>query len=259
MIAFYENLDYTYEARIGRGLDFSPHLHKEAEIIYVLSGSITVQVNTLYRTLSANEIAMILPNTIHSYQCTADCEIGILIFDVNLAGDYTHLLTQSDCKNPFLEYRSDHRELLHCIKSIVREKGTKETPVVKGYITVILGRIIPRLTLSPVTITDSSNLMQKMLVYVTEHYREPLSLQVLSHALGTSTYYISRIFSDKIGCNFNFYVNSLRVNHAKDLLKNKSLPITMVAYECGFESQRSFNRVFRQICKATPRDYRRQC
>ncbi|MGB8455215.1 MAG: AraC family transcriptional regulator [Anaerocolumna sp.] len=257
MIAFYENLEYTYEARIGHGMNFSPHLHKEAEIIYIIQGNLTVQANSVFKTLYANEIAIILPNTIHGYQCPQACEIGILIFDVNLAGDYIHILTHNDCKNPFIRNSTVHKELLHCIKAIINEKGTNEIQVVKGYLTVILGRVLPMLKLSPISLMDGCNLMQKILLYVMEHYREPISLKVLAHTLGTSTYYISRIFADKIGCNFNYYVNSLRISHAQHLLKNKSIPITTVAFECGFESQRSFNRAFKQICNVTPRDYRK--
>ena len=58
--------------------------------------------------------------------------------------------------------------------------------------------------------------------------------------------------------SFNDYINRLRVQAAQDLLRSTDRPVTEVMLEVGFESQSTFNRVFRDIQGITPREYRQQ-
>ena len=57
-------------------------------------------------------------------------------------------------------------------------------------------------------------------------------------------------------CNFNKYVNGVRLNYAVAALENTQDTITNICFECGFESQRTFNRVFKERYKISPSDYR---
>jgi transcriptional regulator GlxA family with amidase domain len=54
------------------------------------------------------------------------------------------------------------------------------------------------------------------------------------------------------------YLHTLRVEHAKNLLRQSSRSILEIAYESGFSDQRTFNRVFKQHTDRTPKEYRRQ-
>ena len=68
--------------------------------------------------------------------------------------------------------------------------------------------------------------------------------------------YVSKIFSDKLRYGFREYINSLRINKARALLAESSLPISEIMYACGFSNQSSFNRVFQEFCGCTPREYK---
>ena len=52
------------------------------------------------------------------------------------------------------------------------------------------------------------------------------------------------------------YVNGVRLNYAVSLLDSTNKPITEICFESGFESQRTFNRVFKERYKVTPSEYR---
>ena len=56
--------------------------------------------------------------------------------------------------------------------------------------------------------------------------------------------------------SFNQYVNSLRVNLAQNLLRSTKKSVLDICYECGFDSQRTFNRAFKELCGASPSAYR---
>jgi len=83
-------------------------------------------------------------------------------------------------------------------------------------------------------------------------------LEVAKH-IGTNRSYISNIINDKIGCNFNQFVNDYRVNEAKILLKQTpELPITEINELSGFGSVNSFLRIFKNIENYTPTEYRKK-
>ena len=59
-----------------------------------------------------------------------------------------------------------------------------------------------------------------------------------------------------MGRSFTDYILELRVNKAKDLLKNTNMDILDVAASSGFENQSYFTKIFRKSTGLTPRHYR---
>jgi transcriptional regulator GlxA family with amidase domain len=68
--------------------------------------------------------------------------------------------------------------------------------------------------------------------------------------------YISRLFKDHVGQSFLTYLHGLRIKSAASLLISTEMPIADISTEVGFESYRTFLRVFREIRGQTPSDYR---
>ena len=71
----------------------------------------------------------------------------------------------------------------------------------------------------------------------------------MAYDLGISKYVLSRLFAKTFHCNFNKYVNGVRLNYAIAALENTKESITSICFEAGFESQRTFNRVFKEKYK----------
>jgi len=83
-------------------------------------------------------------------------------------------------------------------------------------------------------------------------------LNVAKH-IGTNRSYVSNIINDKIGCNFNQFVNNYRINEAKILLKRTpELSITEVSELSGFGSVSSFLRIFKNVENYTPTEFRKK-
>ena len=70
---------------------------------------------------------------------------------------------------------------------------------------------------------------------------------------------LSRLFSKTFHRNFNQYLNDARLNYACHRLENTNDSITNICLDSGFESQRTFNRVFKERYKISPSDYRSTC
>lgn len=143
------------------------------------------------------------------------------------------------------------------LERLTKQQQPFRPAVVKAYLQIIMDGVWE--LLRPIKETDCPrDLSYRALQYMTNHFREPLSLQSVAHDLGVSQTYLSSVFSKKLNMSFPRCLNILRVELARDMLRHTRQPITTILYECGYESSRSFNRAFMELCGVTPRDYRSQ-
>ena len=92
--------------------------------------------------------------------------------------------------------------------------------------------------------------------YIEVHYYEKVTLNQLAEMVYLSPSYLSRIFTRETGNSFNDYLNAVRINKAKSLLKYNDLRVADVANAVGFDDQSYFTKVFRRITGVTPVKYR---
>ena len=85
-----------------------------------------------------------------------------------------------------------------------------------------------------------------------------LNLELLSKYLEISEKHCSYILRKGMEMNFNQYVNNFRIAAFKERIKegqNKTFTLTSIAYDCGFNSKSTFNRVFKSSCGVTPSEF----
>ncbi len=85
-----------------------------------------------------------------------------------------------------------------------------------------------------------------------------LTLQRLSRQFGMNQTYLSRTLNQGLEQTFSQFVNSLRVEHARQLLEDPSLSLLDIALASGFGSKASFNRAFREHAGTTPSQLRKE-
>lgn len=259
MIAFYENNKMPMRSFSFSDLNFSAHLHKEIELLYVQTGEVTAALDGVSYSLSSGDLLVMLPNTIHSYFSSGKSSGILTVFNLELAAEFHYKLTHFSCVQPLLPKKQMHPDIPYCIRSLTcTDASPKNLNLIRGYLLILLSRIFEQLTLQPLVRGKDFDLIHRVLLYVTEHFREKLSLDIIARETGASKYYLSRTFSDKVGCGINHYINSLRIGFAQHLLENPNLSISDAAFECGFESLRTFNRAFREQLGKSPREYREQ-
>lgn len=80
----------------------------------------------------------------------------------------------------------------------------------------------------------------------------------VNYDLGISQSSLSRVFSGTFHTNFNRYLNEARLDYACSLLLHSDHTILDICIRTGFDSQRTFNRVFQERYHMSPREYRKQ-
>lgn len=257
MYPFYETRKnaeaFYFTTFLATNIIFPPHLHSYVELIYVVEGELLVTINDKKKEIKKGEIAFSFPNDIHSYE-TSNASIAIIIiFSPEIINGYFGNKSDLTLENPFYYCPLKIIEFLNII--LEEFNTTKNEFIIKGMLYSIFGKMDSVFTFENKKYTYDST-VQLLLKYIESHFTENLSLDSLSKALGFSKFYISRLFTKKIGYQFNEYINMLRINMAQSLLTDTSMSILNIAFECGFDSQRNFNRVFKHFIVLTPREFR---
>jgi len=107
--------------------------------------------------------------------------------------------------------------------------------------------------------TVSMDLVHRLELAMTKEqlYREPnVNRDGLAEHLAVGEQALSRTINQHFGCNFSEFINRYRVEEAKQRLITETTPVTAIAFEVGFNSIASFNRVFRQSAGCSPTEYR---
>ncbi|MCD4714287.1 MAG: PocR ligand-binding domain-containing protein [Clostridiales bacterium] len=108
-----------------------------------------------------------------------------------------------------------------------------------------------------ITQRNSSELLMPAMKYLEEHFSEKNTLKHLAQICNVSDSYFSRLFSKTYGISIMKYIESLRLNHAKQLLLNPDFTVKYVALSCGYEDASYFIKLFKKATGITPQNYRR--
>ena len=94
--------------------------------------------------------------------------------------------------------------------------------------------------------------------YIDECYDLPLDLTEISKQACLSRYHFLRLFRDTFDTTPHQYLIQRRIERAKELLRVRSLSVTDVCFEVGFQSLGSFSALFRKCVGDAPIKYRRR-
>ena len=153
-----------------------------------------------------------------------------------------------------------YRGLFQSLVPVVVENGKSEKTVIKDKNS---DKAAPE-KYSKSTLTDEFKMeiigkLQKIMVEEKKYLETNLKLKNLAEEIDISTNNLSQIINEKLNKNFYDFVNSYRIDFAKELLldpKKKHLTILAISYDVGFNSKSTFNRVFKEITSMTPTKFR---
>jgi len=107
------------------------------------------------------------------------------------------------------------------------------------------------------SVFSSHRRLTNVRVFVDLCYSQPISLADAANVAGMESTYFSKYFHRRTGVCFHDWLSSVRVQHARSLLKAENLSLTEVATRVGFGSLRSFERSFQRHHGCTPRAFKR--
>ncbi|MGB5824503.1 MAG: helix-turn-helix domain-containing protein [Proteocatella sp.] len=93
--------------------------------------------------------------------------------------------------------------------------------------------------------------------YIQNNYMNHLSLEEVSSMAGFSSAYFSSMFKKESGQNFVEYISEIRMNKAKELLKNTDLSITVICEKVGYSDIKHFTQSFKKYTGLKPNEFRK--
>lgn len=98
---------------------------------------------------------------------------------------------------------------------------------------------------------------RRAIVYIHEHYSEPISRLDIAQNIAVNESYLTRCFQRETGLTPMNYLNRYRIKQAKILLEQSHQKITEVGLSVGFSSSSQFSRAFRRETGSTPHEYQK--
>lgn len=99
--------------------------------------------------------------------------------------------------------------------------------------------------------------MKEALKYIDEYYNTDLNMAVVSNHISMNYSFFSQIFKQYTGMNFVNYIKEVRVNKAKELLIQTDEKVAQIGYTVGYDNEKYFMTVFKNIVGISPTEYRR--
>lgn len=241
---------------VPKTLDFPLHLHNVVEMVFVTGGNATAICGNQQLALEAGDVFITFPNQEHGYKNTQNVTGYVMIVPASSLTAFHSIWEQKLPAQPVLKkHQWAHTGILSLLDMAFAEWHTASKAVMQGYALLVVGKLLPLLTLKE-TPSGGAAALQSLLLYINQHYTEPISRQEIAAAVGYNESYISHLFSDHLSTTLTDYISYLRINDAKQLLTETDMTVSQIAVQLGFGCIRSFNRAFLRQTGLSPTDFR---
>ena len=102
---------------------------------------------------------------------------------------------------------------------------------------------------------NNESAIVSILNYVDRSYKDNITIKMIADSLGYTKEYCSQVFNRYMGESFRKYLNRIRIYKFQDLFRDNgnTMSIIEIAKLCGFDSQATFYRAYRDVYGTTPK------
>lgn len=105
---------------------------------------------------------------------------------------------------------------------------------------------------------SSDSIIDDILNYMQINYKKNLKLETLASMFGYNSSYLGKMFSKRVGENFNAHLDQIRIAKAKELLLQDKLKVYEIAESVGYKNVDYFHKKFKKYVGNSPAEYRSQ-
>ncbi len=267
--------EFPFKLWSCKNMEFSGHWHEEIEIIYTRKGTINIGVNDEIYTMKEKDVLLIGGGDIHYFIPSVDYGEHIFIqFGLSLFDTYSLVSSDRRFVKPHIEYSNRlevnsneklHLEIEKQILLMIKEYSEKQ----EGYKMALKARIYDLMLLIIRNVPKERQLhrekikhlkmierLEKVFQYIEENFDREIDLKGIAKVANYSPYHFTKFFKDVTGMTFLQYLNNYRIKKAERLLLEMDESITNISFKCGFNSIKTFNRVFKELNKCSPTEFK---
>lgn len=247
------------------------HWHREYEIVRVSDGTLRLMMNEEEITARAGESIFIPSGAIHGgtpENCIYEClvfDLDVLFIHADRCRHYLKKITRQDVLVHSL-ITAETPSLQRAIERLLtygKEMASGYELIITGCLFEIFGLIFREKCYES---NETGNLsyfkhsmqLKSVFEYIENNYACPITLKQLSQISGMSPKYFCRYFQTIAHKTPMDYLNYYRIERACSLLCTTDMPITSIAYDCGFNDCSYFIKLFKRYKHITPKQYQLQ-
>lgn len=237
------------------------HRHDYIEIEYLSMGKLDHELNGYKAIYSPGDCWCLDNRDLHMFTVLEPVEIHNICIDLKTAPE----VVQKFIGNiPFPMTGHINKELMPTIEDLfeklanaVENEQLYPEERITSYLLLILTHIFEHCeSASSKPASSSYEHIAKAIEYISQNYAQPITLTDTANAVHLSPNHLSKLFPEVSGNTFLDYLTNIRIKKAKELLANTDIPVTYIAFDCGFGSFSSFSRIFKKQNGCTPSAYR---
>ncbi|MFV0466888.1 MAG: helix-turn-helix domain-containing protein [Lachnospiraceae bacterium] len=250
---------FLYPIHIGY-FYYEPYYYQKRDhfdsflLMLITGGSCSVKVGGTFINARKGDLVLLDCYAPHQYRSNIGWQALWIHFDGTMARRfYDHILdlhgniiTPKDYQNMNFQFER--------LCSVFRNGVPIKESVLSKYITTILSDLL--FTDSISYSRTSSEAIDETLSYISEHFKEDISLDSLAEMASLSQFYFTRLFAKETGMTPHQYLIATRISYAKYMLKSTSVSIKEIAFDSGFTSESGFCSTFKKWEHITPSQYR---
>lgn len=106
--------------------------------------------------------------------------------------------------------------------------------------------------------SNEGDIAPQLAIYIAKNYMVDIGVADVARSVGLHPDYANSLFRKAFGCTIYNFIVQERLSHVERLLITTDLPITDIAFSCGFNTISNFNSTFLRKNGCTPREYRKR-
>ena len=246
-------------SRYGGDWHSVPHTHNHTELFYIVGGKGQFLIEDKFYPVDVNNLVIINPNVPHTEDSLNAQPLEYIVLGIE--GVELAITGNSGGQFCILDH-FESVEISSCLRNILREMELKNTgyeDICQAYMEILIIRLMRSTSLAVQTepqITSGNRQCAAVRRYIDLHFKEPLTLDLLSDEAHMNKYYLSHAFKREYGVSPINYMISRRIEESKYLLSETDLSMSQIAQLLGLSSLSYFSQVFRRTQNVTPLEYR---
>lgn len=135
--------------------------------------------------------------------------------------------------------------------TIIRFQNADELYVwMRGFLTASVEALKSRNSPSSPSIT-------RAIAYIEENFAQDISLKTMAYELNINAAYLGQLIKAKTGQRFSVYLHKIRIENAKKMLLETTLPVSRISRQCGYSNDGYFYSIFKKYTGQTPSQFRK--
>ena len=227
--------------------------HSQVELYFIDDGEMDITINSYHKRLKKGEMCVSLSFDAHGYSTPSSSRSSVLIIPTHICEKFIESFKDKRSVYPFICDKNAVAEIKDYVKKL--NNCTNNEIKKQGFIYVILGLITENLSFENSVVSVDTTLSSKILMYIENNFSKNISLKTAASEFGYNESYLSRCFKSSFKIGFNQFLTVIRLKNALLLMNEGNHKLAYCALESGFNSLRTFHRVFFNEFGYTPKQY----